>query len=184
MASGWFWPIPFQVIQLYICLLEKPILIRRAAAKVYVQHLKPNNRSIHHITAKSDPSIIHRNKNQPQHTHTHTYHTTHHTTHHHHQWIGFHGKILTGNPWVFTIKFDGLSGSNFPIIQFYDIIRHPSPTSQPRRLQGLFQLAHLSVHRGQRRLQRGQGTASDLSHGEAMAHRNRWFKRFKLFLKC
>ena len=76
MASGWFWPIPFQVIQLYICLLEKPILIRRAAAKVYVQHLKPNNRSIHHITAKSDPSIIHRNKNQPQHTHTHISHDT------------------------------------------------------------------------------------------------------------
>ena len=80
MASGWFWPIPFQVIQLYICLLEKPILIRRAAAKVYVQHLKPNNRSIHHITAKSDPSIIHRNKNQPQHTHTHISHDTSHDT--------------------------------------------------------------------------------------------------------
>ena len=27
----------------------------------------------------------------------------------------------TGNPWVFTIKFDGLSGSNFPIIQFYEM---------------------------------------------------------------
>ena len=118
-------------------------------------------------------SIHHPSQQKSATTHTHTYHTTHHTTHHHHQWIGFHGKILTGNPWVFTIKFDGLSGSNFPIIQFYDIIHHPSPTSQPRRLQGLFQLAHLSVHRGQRRLQRGQGTASDLSHGEAMAHRNR-----------
>ena len=30
------------------------------------------------------------------------------------------GKILTGNPWVFTIKYTvGLSGVNFPIIQFY-----------------------------------------------------------------
>ena len=27
-----------------------------------------------------------------------------------HHWIGFVGKILTGNPWVFTMKFDGLSG--------------------------------------------------------------------------
>jgi len=26
------------------------------------------------------------------------------------QWIGFVGKILTGNPWVFTIKLIGLSG--------------------------------------------------------------------------
>ena len=25
------------------------------------------------------------------------------------QWIGFVGKILTGNPWLFTIKFDGVS---------------------------------------------------------------------------
>ena len=25
-------------------------------------------------------------------------------------WIGFLGKILTGNPWVFTIKLIGLSG--------------------------------------------------------------------------
>ena len=33
-------------------------------------------------------------------------------------WIGFVGKILTGNPWVFTIKLIGLSGVNFPIIQF------------------------------------------------------------------
>ena len=86
-------------------------------------------------------------------------------------WVGLRENLQ--ETMVFTIKFDGLSGSNFPIIQFYDIIHHPSPTSQPRRLQGLFQLAHLSVHRGQRRLQRGQGTASDLSHGEAMAHRNR-----------
>ena len=30
------------------------------------------------------------------------------------------GKILTGNPWLFTIKLVGLSGKNFPIIQFYD----------------------------------------------------------------
>jgi len=35
-------------------------------------------------------------------------------------WIGFVGKILTGNPWVFTIKKKGLSGFNFPIIQFYE----------------------------------------------------------------
>ena len=32
------------------------------------------------------------------------------------------GKILTGNPWVFTIKNYRLSGFNFPIIQFYDYI--------------------------------------------------------------
>ena len=25
-------------------------------------------------------------------------------------WIGFVGKIYTGNPWVFTIKYIGLSG--------------------------------------------------------------------------
>ena len=36
-------------------------------------------------------------------------------------WIGtLLGNILTGNPWVFTIKLLGLSGSNFPIIQFYE----------------------------------------------------------------
>ena len=35
-------------------------------------------------------------------------------------WIGFLGKIETGKPWVFTIKLFGLSGFNFPIIQFYE----------------------------------------------------------------
>jgi hypothetical protein len=29
------------------------------------------------------------------------------------KWIGFVGKIFTGNPWVFTIKLLGFSGSNF-----------------------------------------------------------------------
>ena len=39
-------------------------------------------------------------------------------------WIGFHGKIFTGNPWflhVFTMKYIRLSGFNFPIIQFYEV---------------------------------------------------------------
>ena len=45
----------------------------------------------------------------------------HETTMSPYQWIGFVGKILTGNPWVFTIKLIGVSGVNFPIIQFYDI---------------------------------------------------------------
>ena len=44
----------------------------------------------------------------------------HETTMPPYQWIGFVGKILTGNPWVFTIKLVGLSGFNFPIIQFYE----------------------------------------------------------------
>ena len=35
------------------------------------------------------------------------------------QWIGLLGKILTGFTMVFTIKYIGGSGSNFPIIQFY-----------------------------------------------------------------
>ena len=30
-------------------------------------------------------------------------------------WIGFVGKIYTGNPWVFTIKLVGLKPVNFPI---------------------------------------------------------------------
>jgi hypothetical protein len=41
-------------------------------------------------------------------------------------WVGFVGKIYTGNPCffhVFSIKFDGLSGVNFPIIQFFEIDR-------------------------------------------------------------
>ena len=37
------------------------------------------------------------------------------------QWIGFVGKILTGNQWVFTIKFDGLSCkfSHHPVLWYY-----------------------------------------------------------------
>ena len=34
----------------------------------------------------------------------------------------FFGTILTGNPWVFTIKLIGLSGWNCPIIQFYETV--------------------------------------------------------------
>ena len=30
------------------------------------------------------------------------------------------GKILTGNPWVFTIKLIGVSSFNCPIIQFHE----------------------------------------------------------------
>ena len=40
------------------------------------------------------------------------------------QWIGFLGKILTGNHMGFTIKYHqipGGSGFNFPVIQFYDL---------------------------------------------------------------
>ena len=182
MASGWFWPIPFQVTQLYICLLEKPILIRRAA-KVYVQHLKPNNRSIHHITAISDPSIAKKISHNTPPSHD----TSHDISPSSMDWLvgenlnqkpmGFYHQIW----WAFRFQF-----SHHPILFMkpsFTIIHHP-PHHSRGGLQGLFQLAHLSVHRGQRRLQRGQGTASDLSHGEAMAHRNRWFKRFKLFLKC
>ena len=33
-------------------------------------------------------------------------------------WIGLLGKILTANPWVFTIKYS--FPVNFPIIQFYE----------------------------------------------------------------
>ena len=40
------------------------------------------------------------------------------------QWIGLVGKILTGNPWVFTIQFFWggfrMFPVNFPIIRFYD----------------------------------------------------------------
>ena len=38
-------------------------------------------------------------------------------------WIGLLGKILTGNPWVFTIKlikYRAFRWKNVPIIQFYD----------------------------------------------------------------
>ena len=35
-------------------------------------------------------------------------------------WIDLLGKIFTGKPWVLTMKLVGLSGENFPIIQFYD----------------------------------------------------------------
>ena len=35
------------------------------------------------------------------------------------QWIGFVGKIETGNPWVFYHQISGFP-VNFPIIQFYD----------------------------------------------------------------
>ena len=41
------------------------------------------------------------------------------------QWIGFHGKILTGKPMGFYHQihrdFIGISGSNFPIIQVYEL---------------------------------------------------------------
>ena len=40
------------------------------------------------------------------------------------QWIGFLGKILTWNPWVFTIKYKAFL-LNFPIIQLKGRIAIP-----------------------------------------------------------
>jgi hypothetical protein len=58
------------------------------------------------------------------------------------QWIGLLGNILTGFTMVFTFKFLGVSGSNFPIIQFYErfaigifqrIFQKPEPISRRRQ---------------------------------------------------
>jgi len=46
------------------------------------------------------------------------------------QWIGLLGKILTGFTMVFTIKYIGGSGSNFPIIQFYECPKTPWSPSE------------------------------------------------------
>jgi len=47
------------------------------------------------------------------------------------QWIGFVGKILTGNPWVFTIKLIGLSCKFSHIFPSSNSMNNPKKCGKP-----------------------------------------------------